>query len=144
MPPGSVITSYSIHYTKLYDYPSFNRSHFQAEDIYWGGDPGGFPGTGWLGRYLDGYGAGAVLGGAYLGTALAKSMVGKQVTVPAIPSASGYTLQVSGGSADVALRSEALARILGQPPVGDPFVDGLLLADGAALDSIAAVRNNFV
>lgn len=120
-------------------YPAFNRSHFQAEDIYWAADPSGFDGTGWLGRYLDSHGAGNVLSGAYLGTAVAKSMIGDTAIVPAIPSANGYTMQFFGSSTDRANQQNAMLRIIGQAPTGGEFYDGLLATDVAANDSISAV-----
>ncbi len=122
-------------------YPSFNRSHFQAEDIYWTADPKQLTGTGWLGRYLDRHGAGAPLAGAYLGSAVPKSMTGDSVLVPAIPSATGYTYQFSTTSADAAAQGQAALRIIGQAPTGRTFYDGVLTADIAARDSIASVQS---
>jgi uncharacterized protein (DUF1501 family) len=122
-------------------YPSFNRSHFQAEDIYWSADPKQQTGTGWLGRYLDRYSAGKPLAGAYLGAAVPKSMIGDSALVPAIPSATGYTYQFSTTAADAAVQGQAALRIIGQAPTGRTFYDGLLAADIAARDSIASVQS---
>lgn len=122
-------------------YPGFNRSHFQAEDIYWSADPTQQTGTGWLGRFLDRHGAGAPLGGAYLGAAVPKSMLGDSVQVPAIPGASGYTYQFSTTSADAAAQGQAALSIIGQAPTGRTFYDGLLAGDIAARDSIAQVQS---
>jgi uncharacterized protein (DUF1501 family) len=34
-------------------YPKPDHSHFRSQEIWQTGDPDGYPGTGWLGRYLD-------------------------------------------------------------------------------------------
>lgn len=121
-------------------YPNFNRSHFAAEDIYWTADPASAPSTGWLGRSLDVINSGTVMTGIYIGSATPLSMVGDTVSVPAIPSASGYTFQAGGNAADDAAVLSAAAQIITQPPSGLSMLDGVLTADRALSDSIGQVQ----
>ena len=121
-------------------YPSFNRSHFAAEDIYWTADPASAPSTGWLGRSLDVINSGTVMTGVYIGSATPLSMVGDTVSVPAVPSATSYTFQSGGNAADDAAVLSAAGQIVDQPASGVAMIDGVLMQDRALRDSIGQVQ----
>lgn len=121
-------------------YPNFSRSHFAAEDIYWTADPASAPNTGWLGRGLDVMNTGNVMSGIYIGTATPLSMLGDNISVPAIPNASSYTFQSGGNAADDAAVLGAAGQIIDQPATGLTMIDGLLNQDRALRDSIGQVQ----
>jgi len=122
-------------------YPTFNRSHFAAEDIYWTADPASAPSNGWLGRGLDAINSGNVMTGVYLGSATPLSMVADSVSVPAIPSAASYIFQSSGGATDTTAKLSAAVQIIDQPATGTLMIDGLLTQDRALRDSIGQVQS---
>ena len=75
-------------------YPNSSRSHFTGTDIWSTANPANSVGAGWLGRYLDQLPSPIdPLAGWCTQREVPHSMVGNRVSVPAIPSISGYAFQ---------------------------------------------------
>jgi uncharacterized protein (DUF1501 family) len=126
-------------------YPNSSRSHFLGTDIWSTADPGSPQGTGWLGRYLDTL-SGPIdpLVGWNTARETPRTLVSRNVGVPAIPSVAGYAF----ASPNLANPSEALlerstaARIASHVPIDRPnlsFVNGSAISALATLDRVAEV-----
>ncbi|MGH9330857.1 MAG: DUF1501 domain-containing protein [Vicinamibacterales bacterium] len=126
-------------------YPNSSRSHFLGTDIWSTGDPGSPQGTGWLGRYLDTLPFPVdPLVGWNTARETPRTLVSRNVGVPAIPSVSGYAF----ASPNIANASEALlerstaATIASHVPIDRPnlsFVNGSAVSALATLDRVAEV-----
>ncbi len=75
-------------------YPNSSRSHFQGTDIWSTANPANSIGPGWLGRYLDTLPSPVdpLVGWCTIGE-VPHTLIGKQVSVPAIPSPTSYAFQ---------------------------------------------------
>jgi len=126
-------------------YPNQSRSHFQGTDIWSTADPGNSSGLGWVGRYLDSLPSPVdpLVGWNTTGN-LPRVLQSNHVSVPAIPSASGYAFASPNpaGSAEAAAERATAVRISSHVPINRPelaFVYGSSQAALATIDRVAAV-----
>lgn len=127
-------------------YGNSSRSHFLGTDIWSTAHPENSMGSGWLGRYLDALPSPVdPLVGWCTQREVPHSMVGQKVSVPAIPSASGYAFQSPNTTtAERAYSRTAMTQIASHLPVDQPhlsFVNGTAEAALATLDRVALVAS---
>ena len=125
-------------------YSNSSRSHFLGTDIWSTAYPGNSMGPGWLGRYLDALPSPVdPLVGWCTQREVPHSMVGRNVSVPAIPSPTGYAFQSPNTStAERSYSRAAMTQIASHLPVDQPhlsFVNGTAEAALATLDRVAQV-----
>jgi uncharacterized protein (DUF1501 family) len=124
-------------------YPNSSRSHFQGTDIWNTANPITQLGSGWLGRYLDTLPSPVdPLAGWVTVRELPRAMMGDKVSVPAIPSVSGYAFQSPNTGAEVTYSRTAMAQMAANQPSDRPhlaFVNGTATAAIATLDRVASV-----
>jgi uncharacterized protein (DUF1501 family) len=124
-------------------YANSSRSHFQGTDIWSTANPSSPQGTGWLGRYLD-------LQSSPVDPLTAwstvretpRTLLSRTVSVPSIPSLTGYAFASPNGAADAAAARVSAARIASHVPVDRPhlaFVNSTAQAAFATLDRVAQV-----
>jgi uncharacterized protein (DUF1501 family) len=126
-------------------YPNSSRSHFQGTDIWSTANPAASSGPGWLGRYLDSLPSPVdPLVGWCTVREVPHTLVGKQVSVPAIPSPSGYAFQSPNTGTEATYSRAAMAQLASHLPPSQPhvsFVNGTAEAAIATLDRVAAVAS---
>jgi len=125
-------------------YQNSSRSHFQGTDIWNTANPVNQIGSGWLGRYLDSLPSPIdPLAGWVTVREVPRSMMGNTVSVPAIPSVSGYSFQSpNGGAAEQGFSRAAMSQIASHQPPDKPhlsFVNGTANAAIQTLDRVASV-----
>jgi uncharacterized protein (DUF1501 family) len=126
-------------------YANSSRSHFLGTDIWSTADPGSPQGTGWLGRYLDTLpGPIDPLVGWNTARETPRTLMSRNVGVPAIPNVSGYAFASpnQGNASEAALERSAAARIASHVPVDRPnlaFVNSSAISALATLDRVAQV-----
>jgi uncharacterized protein (DUF1501 family) len=124
-------------------YPNSSRSHFLGTDIWSTADPRSPQGTGWLGRYLDTLpGPINPLVGWNTARETPRTLLARNVGVPAIPNVNGYAFASPNSGSEAALERSTAAAIASHVPVDRPnlsFVNGSALAALATLDRVAQV-----
>jgi uncharacterized protein (DUF1501 family) len=124
-------------------YQNSSRSHFQGTDIWSTANPANSVGSGWLGRYLDTLPAPVdPLAGWCTVRDVPHTLLGAHVSVPAIPSATGYALQSPNTGTEATFSKTALTTLASYAPTDRPylsFVNGTAQAALATLDRVATV-----
>ena len=124
-------------------YPNSSRSHFLGTDIWSTANPANSTGTGWLGRYLDALPDPVdPLVGWSTTRELPKTLEGRRVGVPSIPSVAGYAFSSPTGGAEAGYSRATMAAIASHVPVDRPhlaFVNATSSAALATLDRVASV-----
>jgi len=124
-------------------YNNSSRSHFLGTDIWSTANPGNSSGTGWLGRYLDALPSPVdPLVGWSTVRELPHSLEARQVSVPAIPSVSGYAFLSPNTGAEAGYSRATMTTMASHVPVDRPhvaFVNGTSQAAMATLDRVASV-----
>ena len=124
-------------------YLNSSRSHFQGTDIWNTANPINQLGSGWLGRYLDTLPSPVdPLAGWVTVREVPRAMMGNTVSVPAIPSVSGYAFQSPNTGVEATYSRTAMAQIAANQPPNKPhlsFVNGTANAAIATLDRVASV-----
>jgi uncharacterized protein (DUF1501 family) len=122
-------------------YQNSSRSHFQGFDIWGTANPSMPTTTGWLGRYLETVPR-DVLSGWSTTREIPRALLSREVSVPGIPDARGYTF-ASPNSAAEGLNERATAtRIASHLPLDRPhlaFVNGTATGAFETLDRVASV-----
>jgi uncharacterized protein (DUF1501 family) len=124
-------------------YQNSSRSHFLGTDIWSTGNPANATGAGWLGRYLDALPSPVdpLIGWSTLRD-VPRTLLADRVSVPAIPSVAGYTIQSPNAGADRTQARVAVAALAGHIPAERPhlsFVNGAVQAALATLERVATV-----
>ncbi len=126
-------------------YPNSSRSHFLGTDIWSTANPANASGAGWLGRYLDALPDPVdPLVGWSTTRELPKTMEGRRVGVPSIPSVAGYAFSSPTGGAEAGYSRATMAAIASHVPVDRPhvaFVNATSSAALATLDRVASVAS---
>lgn len=126
-------------------YSNSSRSHFLGTDIWSTANPANSAGAGWLGRYLDQLPSPVdPLVGWCTIRELPRTMIGNKVSVPAIPSPSGYAFQSpnSANTAEATYSRQAMTSLASHLPAEQPhlsFVNATAQAALATLDRVATV-----
>jgi uncharacterized protein (DUF1501 family) len=124
-------------------YPNSSRSHFLGTDIWSTADPASPQGTGWLGRYLDTLpGPIDPLVGWNTARETPRTLLSRNVGVPAIPSVAGYAFASPNSGNEALLERSTAAAIASHVPVDRPnlsFVNGSAISALATLDRVATV-----
>lgn len=124
-------------------YANSSRSHFLGQDIWATANPAVTQTFGWLGRYLDTLPA--PVDPLVAWNALREvphALIGANVSVPAIPSATSYAFASPNTGAEAVLERTMAQRIASHVPVGIPhlsFVNENVQAAMATLDRVALV-----
>ena len=110
-------------------YQNSSRSHFLGTDIWNTANPSNPLGTGWLGRYLDQLPSPVdPLAGWVTVREVPRALMANRVSVPAIPSVSGYAFQSPNGTGvEGAFSRQAMTTIASHLPPDRPhlsFVNG--------------------
>lgn len=124
-------------------YPNQSRSHFHGTDIWSTANPANSSGTGWLGRYLDALPdpVDPLVGWSTV-REVPHSLEGREVSVPAIPSVTGYAFLSPNSGVEATYSRTTMATIASHVPVDRPhvaFVNGTSQAAMATLDRVASV-----
>lgn len=126
-------------------YPNSSRSHFLGTDIWSTANPTSSVGPGWLGRYLDTLPSPVdPLVGWCTTSEVPHSLIGRQVSVPAIPNPVSYAFQSPNSGAEATYSRSAMSAIASHLPVGEPylsFVNSTAQAALVTLDRVAKVVN---
>src|SRR5262245_52276235 len=124
-------------------YPNSSRSHFLGTDIWSTANPANATGAGWLGRYLDTLPSPVdPLAGWSTVRELPHSLKANTVSVPSIPSVSGYALQSPSGGLEATYSRQALTSLASHLPPEKPhvvFVNTTLQAALTTLDRVGSV-----
>lgn len=124
-------------------YNNSSRSHFLGTDIWSTANPGNSSGTGWLGRYLDALPSPVdPLVGWSTVRELPHSLEARQVSVPAIPSVSGYAFLSPNTGVEAGYSRATMTTMASHVPVDRPhvaFVNGTSQAAMSTLDRVASV-----
>jgi uncharacterized protein (DUF1501 family) len=124
-------------------YPNSSRSHFTGTDIWNTANPGDITGTGWLGRYLDTLPSPVdALAGWVTVREIPRALMSNKVSVPAIPSISGYSFQSPNTGNEVIYSRTAMTQLASHLPPEMPhlsFVNSTASAAIATLDKVASV-----
>ena len=124
-------------------YANSSRSHFLGQDIWATANPAVTQTFGWLGRYLDTLPA--PVDPLVAWDALREvphALIGANVSVPAIPSATSYAFASPNTGAEAVLERTIAQRIASHVPVGIPhlsFVNENVQAAMVTLDRVALV-----
>jgi len=126
-------------------YPNSSRSHFLGTDIWSTANPANATGTGWLGRYLDALPdpVDPLVGWSTV-RELPRSLEGRKVGVPAIPSVAGYAFSSPNTGTEATYSRNTMANIASHVPVDRPhvaFVNNTSMAALATLDRVASVAS---
>jgi uncharacterized protein (DUF1501 family) len=126
-------------------YPNSSRSHFQGTDIWSTANPANSVGPGWLGRYLDALPSPVdpLVGWCTTGE-VPHSLIGRQVSVPAIPNPTTYAFQSPNTGAEATFSRSAMTQIASHLPVDQPQLSFVNSTAGAALrtlDRVATVAS---
>jgi uncharacterized protein (DUF1501 family) len=124
-------------------YPNSSRSHFLGTDIWSTANPASSVGPGWLGRYLDTLPSPVdpLVGWCTTGE-VPHSLIGRQVSVPAIPNPSSYAFQSPNFGAEATFSRSAMSAVASHLPVDQPhlsFVNSTAQAALVTLDRVAKV-----
>jgi uncharacterized protein (DUF1501 family) len=124
-------------------YQNSSRTHFLGTDIWSTANPANATGAGWLGRYLDALPSPVdpLVGWSTLRD-VPRTLLADRVSVPAIPSVAGYTIQSPNAGADRTQARAGIATLAGHIPAERPhlsFVNGAVQAALATLDRVATV-----
>jgi uncharacterized protein (DUF1501 family) len=125
-------------------YQNSSRSHFLGTDIWNTANPANSLGTGWLGRYLDLLPSPVdPLAGWVTVREVPRALMANRVSVPAIPSISGYAFQSPNGTdAERGYARQAMTSMASHLPPDRPhlsFVNSTAAAAIATLDRVASV-----
>jgi len=124
-------------------YLNSSRSHFLGTDIWSTANPANAAGAGWLGRYLDTLPSPIdPLTGWCTIRDVPHSLIGDHVSVPAIPSVSGYSLSSPNTGVEATFSRSAMNDLAAYAPPDAPhvaFVAGTARAALATLDRVATV-----
>jgi len=125
-------------------YQNSSRSHFQGTDIWSTANPANTTGAGWLGRYLDALPPPVdPLAGWSTIRELPHSMIADRVSVPTIPSVSGYIMQSPNSGAENGYSRTAVGALASSHiPEERPhlsYVTGAVQSALATLDRVASV-----
>lgn len=126
-------------------YPDSSRSHLLGTDIWSTANPGNASGAGWLGRYLDALPSPVdPLVGWSTARERPRTLEGRKVSVPVIPSVSGYAFSSPNTGAEATHSRAAMAALASHVPVDRPhlaFVNATSMAALATLDRVASVAS---
>jgi len=124
-------------------YPNSSRSHFLGTDIWSTGDPGSPDGTGWLGRYLDTLPPPVDPLTAWSTIReTPRTLLARTVSVPSIPSVTGYAFASPNSAADAVFARESALRMASHLPNERPhlaFVNSTAQGAFATLDRVSQV-----
>lgn len=124
-------------------YPNQSRSHFLGSDIWSTGDPAHPQGAGWLGRYLDALPSPVdPLVAWNTSGETPRTILARNVSVPAIPTVSAYTFATPNSGAEGQLSRAVATRIASHLPVERPhlsLVNATVSSAMATLDRVAQV-----
>ena len=124
-------------------YPNSSRSHFLGTDIWSTGDPGSPDGTGWLGRYLDTLPSPVDPLTAWSTVReTPRTLLARTVSVPSIPSVTGYAFASPNSAADAVFARESALRMASHLPNERPhlaFVNSTAQGAFATLDRVSQV-----
>ena len=124
-------------------YQNSSRSHFQGTDIWNTADPSSPQGLGWLGRYLDTLPRPVDSLAAWNTVReTPRALMGRTVSVPAIPDARSYSFSSPNTGAEALDERVAATRISSHVPVDRPhlaFVNGTARGALETLDRVADV-----
>ncbi len=126
-------------------YSNSSRSHFQGTDIWSTANPANSVGPGWLGRYLDTLPSPVdpLVGWCTTGE-VPHTLIGRQVSVPAIPSPSTYAFQSPNTGQEATFSRTAMSSIASHLPADQPhvsFVNSTAQAALATLNRVATVAS---
>jgi uncharacterized protein (DUF1501 family) len=124
-------------------YENSSRSHFLGTDIWSTANPAVTQGSGWLGRYLDSLPAPVdpLMAWAAVGET-PHTLLSKTVSIPSVPSASGYTFQSPNSGAEALNERTTAQRLASGTAPGQThltFVNGTIQSALATLDRVASV-----
>ncbi len=124
-------------------YPNSSRSHFLGTDIWSTANPTSSVGPGWLGRYLDTLPSPVdpLVGWCTTGE-VPHTLIGRQVSVPAIPNPTSYAFQSPNTGTEATYSRSAMSAIASHLPVDQPylsFVNSTAQAALVTLDRVAKV-----
>jgi uncharacterized protein (DUF1501 family) len=124
-------------------YSNSSRSHFQGTDIWSTANPASSVGPGWLGRYLDTLPSPVdpLVGWCTTGE-VPHTLIGRQVSVPAISNPSAYAFQSPNTGIEATYSRTAMTAIASHLPADQPhvsFVNSTAEAALATLDRVAKV-----
>ena len=126
-------------------YQNSSRSHFEGTDIWNTADPGSPQGLGWLGRYLDTLPKPVDSLTAWNTVReTPRALIGRTVSVPAIPDARGYSFASPNNATEALNERVAATRISSHLPVDRPnvaFVNTASIGALETLDRVAAVSS---
>jgi uncharacterized protein (DUF1501 family) len=124
-------------------YPNLSRSHFQGTDIWSSANLTAPQSPGWLGRYLDTLPEPVdPLVGWNTVRELPRTLMGRTVSVPSIPSPAQYAFSSPNSGAEAANARQSAQRIASHVPVDRPhvgFVNANVNNAMATLDRVATV-----
>ncbi len=124
-------------------YPNSSRSHFQGTDIWGTAIPSNTTGSGWLGRYLETLPLPVDPLVAWdTQREVPRALMSRSISVPAIPSVSGYTYLSPNSGAEAALERATAQRISSHVAVDRPhlaLVNASLQTAMGTLDRVARV-----
>lgn len=124
-------------------YQNSSRSHFLGTDIWSTGNPANATGAGWLGRYLDTLPSPVdPLAGWSTVRELPRTLLANQVSVPAIPSVTGYAMQSPNTGVEATYSRAGIAALASHVPIARPhlsFVTTAVNGALATLDRVASV-----
>ena len=124
-------------------YQNSSRSHFLGTDIWNTANPANSLGSGWLGRYLDALPSPVdPLAGWVTVREVPRALYGDKVSVPAIPSVTGYAFQSPNTGTEATYSRTAMSQIASHLPADKPhlsFVNSTAAAAIATLDRVASV-----
>lgn len=126
-------------------YPNSSRSHFQGTDIWSTADPNSPQGLGWLGKYLDTLPRPVdPLAGLNTVRETPRALLGRTVSVPAVPDARTYSFASPNNAAEALNERTAATRISSHVPVDRPnlaFVNASSIGALETLDRVATVSS---
>lgn len=124
-------------------YSNSSRSHFLGTDIWSTANPANSVGPGWLGRYLDTLPSPVdPLVGWSTTSEVPHSLIGRLVSVPAIPDPGRYAFQSPNSGVEATYSRAAMTAIASHLPSDQPhvsFVNSTAEAALATLDRVATV-----
>lgn len=124
-------------------YPNSSRSHFLGTDIWSTASPANAVGAGWLGRYLDQLPSPVdPLAGWCTVREVPRTLIGQKVSVPAIPSPSGYAFLSPNTGVEATYSRQTMTSLASHLPPEQPhlsFVNATTQAALATLDRVATV-----
>lgn len=126
-------------------YQNSSRSHFLGTDIWSTANPANSMGAGWLGRYLDQLPSPVdPLAGWCTVREVPRTLIGQRVSVPAIPSPTGYAFLSPNSGVEASYSRQTMTALSSHLPADQPhlsFVNGTTQAALATLDRVATVAS---